>query len=391
MRKVYVFALGMGMTLLPHASVAAIGQSGTGAEGESGSDPAQMNEQARHQLDVALESNGLAGPGVKPWHLKVDFQMSLNSVDGPKSFSGSMEEWYAGPYRWLRTYKSERPSWNGSEWSVSKVERYKKKAQHADLEDYSLMSEIARPLIDPLFQLANIKPTDEVVVRKVDMGNVALNCVSLSGKSAAERGKWPEWLVPMTCFDDDSRLRMFRSEKTLIHFDGIQMFQGRAVARDVTVTFDGHQSAEITVTLLEAVESVDEALLKPPPDAVFRPYVIERGYPKPVTVSEVGAHLPSMPSGKPFTGTLLVPVFIEKDGTVKLERGVSKDDGPMGEVFKAVYKAVEKWRFQPYLVDGQPVEVDFDVPYETDGKPYVPSYERAPTPGYDVAGAHPGI
>jgi hypothetical protein len=85
-----------------------------------------------------------------------------------------------------------------------------------------------------------------------------------------------------------------------------------------------------------------------------------------------------------------VPIFIQKDGTVKLQRGVS-DDGPIGDIFKAAYKAVEKWRFQPYLVDGQPVEVDYDVPYEADGKPYVPSYQRAPTPGNDAAGGHPGI
>jgi len=391
MQRVCTFALGMSLVILSLASAVSITQSGTRAEGQSSADPTKLNELARHQLDVALKSNGLVGSDVNPWHLKVEFQMSRNFADGPKSFSGSMEEWYAGPYRWFRTYKSERPGWNGSEWSVSKVERYVKKEQHADLEDYSLMSEIARPLIDPLFQLANIKPTDEVVDRKLEMGNVALNCVSLSEESAAERGKWPEWLVPMTCFDDESHLRLFRSEKTLLHFDGIQTFQGRAVARDVTTAFDGHPSAEIKVTLLETVESVDEALLKPPPDAVFRPYVIERGYPKPISVSEVGAHLPSMPNGKPFAGTLLVPVFIQKDGTVKLQRGVSKDDGPMGEVFKEVYKAVAKWRFQPYLVDGQPVEVDYDVPYETDGKPYVPSYQRAPAQGNDVAGAHPGI
>jgi hypothetical protein len=378
------------MTFLQLSSAVAIAQAGVGSESQTAIDPARLNEHARHQFDAALKSNGLVGPDVKPWHLKVDLQMSLNFAGGPQSFNGSMEEWYAGQYRWFRIYKSERPNWNTSEWSVSKVERYAKKEQHEDFADYSLMTHIARPLIDPLFQAANIKPADELVARNVVMENRAFNCISFSDKSAAEHGKWPEWLVPMMCFDDEAHLRLIRSEKTLLRFDNIQTFQGRAVARDVTITQDGRPLAEIKVTLLETVESIDEGLLKPPPDAVFRPYVIERGYPKPVSVYEVGAHLPPMPNGQPFTGTLLVPVFIQKDGTVKLQRGVS-DDSPLGDIFKAVYKAVAKWKFQPYLVDGQPVEADYYVPYMTDGKTFVPSYQRAPAPGDDVAGGHPGI
>jgi hypothetical protein len=377
------------MSLTLSQSVATA-QSAQGAEPQSVLDPAHQNEQARQQLDIALKANGLVGPDMKPWHLKADFQMQVNFADGPKMFSGSMEEWYAGPYRWLRIFKSENPNWNGSEWSLSKVERYAKKQQKADFQDYSLMSSIARPLTDPLFQAANVKPTDELVAGIVDIDNLALYCISYSGKSALAHGKWPEWLVPLMCFDNDSHLRVIRSEKTLLRFDDIQAFQGKSVPRAVTISQDSHLSAEIKMTLLETVDSIDEQLLKPPPEAVFRPYVIERGYPKPISVYEVGAHLPPMPSGKPFTGRLLVPVFIQKDGTVKLQRGVG-DDNALGQIFKEAYKAVAKWKFKPYLVDGQAVEADYDVPYETDGKSYVPSYQRAPAPDDDVAGGHPGI
>ena len=116
--------------------------------------------------------------------------------------------------------------------------------------------------------------------------------------------------------------------------------------------------------------------------------MIERGYPKPISVYEFGAQLPLLPRGKPFIGTLPIPVFIQKDGTVKLQRGIS-DNNPIGDIFKELYKTVAKWKFQPYLVDGQPVDADYYVPYEADGKPYVPSYKRPSAPGDDVAGAHP--
>jgi hypothetical protein len=387
---VYAIALSLSITFFPLASAVASASSGIGAEGQSALNPAQMNEQARHQLDLALKLNGLVGPNINPWHLKAEFKMSLNFPEGPKSFNGSMEEWFEGQYSWRRKYKGERPTWNGSEWGVSKVERYAKKEQQAELADYSLMSNIVRPLIDPLFQIANIKPTDGLIARKIEIENLALNCISYSEKSASEHGKWPEWLVPLMCFDDQSHLRLIRSGDTLLHFDDIQMFQGRAIARNIVDTFKGAPVAEIKLSLLEEVVSVDEAFLKPPADATFRPYVIERGFPKPVSVYEVGAHSPPMPNGQPFSGTFLVPVFIKKDGTVKLQRDVSVD-GPVGDVFKAMYKAVAKWKFQPYLVDGQPVEVDYDVPYETDGKPYVPSYQREPASSDNVAGGHPGF
>lgn len=389
MRRVWSLALGMSMAILPFAPAIAIAQGGAGAK-DSTLNPSDLNQLARHLLDVALKSNGLIGPEVKPWHLKTDFRMALNFKDGPKSFKGSMEEWYAAPHRWRRIYKSEWPSWNGSEWSVSKADRFAEKEGQKDLEDYSLMFHIARPLIDPLFQTANIKPTDELMITKLNMDNIALSCVSLSAKSAAERGKNPEWIVPMMCFDDEAHLRLIRSEETLLHFDEIQTLNGRTIARNITITQPRQAPVEIRVTLLEPIGSLDEGILKPPPEAISRPYVIERGMPKPVSVYEVGARIPSMPNGMPHISNLLVPVFIQKDGTVRLQREVG-DDNPLGAIFKAVYKAVAKWKFQPYLVDGQPVEADYYVPYVIDDKPFVPSYQRTPAPGDDVAGSHPGL
>jgi hypothetical protein len=392
MTRVCSLALFVGAAYALFAPSFACTQATAGMGQRAGADPIRLDAQARKVLDAGLKSNGLADPAIKPWHAKVDFQEALNLVDGRKMFGGSMEEWSAGPYRWHRAYNSERENWNGSEWSLSKVERYAKSQRHQALDDYSLMFRIARPLTDPLFQIANIKPTDQLAIRRVDASDMSLNCISLSPKSASERGKKPGWMVPTMCFDDDSHLRVIRSEETILEFNDIQLFEGKAVARDVRISDSGHLSAEIKVNLLEEMDGSNDEILKPPADAVFRPYVVERGSPKPVSVYEEGAHIshmPSLPNGMPAFTSLLVPVFIQKDGTVKLQRGVS-DVGTLQGVFEAVYKAVRKWKFKPYLVDGQPVEVDYYLPYEiTD--PYVPSYQKNPSPADDVAGGHPGI
>jgi hypothetical protein len=277
------------------------------------------------------------------------------------------------------------------------VARYAKGVRHEEPDDYSLMFRIARPLLDPLFQIANIKPADQLVIRRVDASdmcvNMGVNCVSLSPNSAAERGKKPGWLVPTMCFDDHPHLRVNRSEETILELNDIQMFEGRAVARYVKISESGHLSAETKVNLLEGMESLDDRILKPPRDAVFRPCVVERGWPKPVSVYEEGAHLPHIrlrPDGMPILTALLVPVFIHKDGTETVPGGVS--ESPLRETIEAIYGAVAKWRFQPYLVDGQPVDADYYVPYDIDWKPNVPPYQRNPAPADDGAGGgHKGI
>lgn len=387
------YAVAFCATCLPLAP-AIPAQSPSAAQEQSASDADRVTAQARQLLDAGLKANGLEGIGVNPWHVRLDFQEVFNMSGGQLYQNGSMEEWFASPHHWRRTYTGERMGWNGSEWSVSKVERYAKGDRHEDLEDYSLMFRIARPLLDPLFQIANIKPTDQLVVRRVSASDMAVNCVSLSPASAAERGKKPGWLVPMMCFDDDSHLRIIRSEDTILEFNEVQMFAGKAVPREVKITESAHLSAEIRVKLLEELQSVDDRALKPPHDAQFRPYIIERGWPKPVSVYEEGAKFSSPPTplpGMPFPSVFLVPVFIQKDGTVKLQRRNVSVEGPFRKVEEAVYDAVEKWRFQPYLVDGQPVEADYYVPYPIDDKPFVPSYQQTPAPGSDLAGGRPGM
>jgi hypothetical protein len=43
----------------------------------------------------------------------------------------------------------------------------------------------------------------------------------------------------------------------------------------------------------------------------------------------------------------------------------------------AIEHAVNKWKYKPYLVGGQPVEVGITIPYALGTKKFVPSYEKA--------------
>jgi hypothetical protein len=69
---------------------------------------------------------------------------------------------------------------------------------------------------------------------------------------------------------------------------------------------------------------------------------------------------------------ITVPIVIKKDGSVKvITKEIMADD----RVKDAAEDAINHWKYRPYLVDGQPVEVGYTVYYNLD-KPFVPSYNR---------------
>jgi hypothetical protein len=328
---------------------------------------------AHRLLAAALKSNGLSGDDMKPWHIKVDFQM-LNTDTTPKPVSGTFEEWFAGPYHWRRTYKSSEPSWNGAQWSVSKIERYQAKARHVDFDENLMTLKVGRPVVDPLHQAESLTPQDDLKIQRTTTAGIVLNCTSLVSSPRLPQGAKPESFVPTMCFDPDLHLRLIKSEDTLVQFDDLQPFQGISVARDVKVIDRGRLLAEMKVSLLEPLDTANQALLNPPRDAVRQPYLIEPGDPHPEPVYEVGVTIPLLPNGQPYRGDVDVPAIIRKDGTVKIQHAAG--DSFMQDVFDAVYGAVARWKFKPYLVDGQPVDVQYDIHYNVDGKPFVPSYDR---------------
>lgn len=342
------------------------------AEPKSPPDPARLNLLAHRLLDAAMRSNGLSGDKVKPWHMKLDFELLQGGPDA-KPQKGTMEEWFASQYRWRRNFSSAEPGWNGSQWSVAKLERYSRKEKHDEFDDYGMTLRVARPVVDPLYQISNLKPTDQLTVQRITANGTALNCVWFAETDSSAQMRKAEWTFPTMCFDSDLHLRLVHSEETTVQFEDIQPFQGHGVARNVKILFHGRLTADLKVTQLESVDAVDEATLKPPDKLAPAPFVIEPGMPKPVSVYEEAAHLPL--NNSPFhPNSWAVPAIIHKDGTVTPRHAASPS--PFRDMVDALNIAVAKWKFRPYIIDGEPVEVEYMVVYPLNLKPFVPSYER---------------
>jgi hypothetical protein len=337
---------------------------------------AKINSLAHRLLAAGLKANALAGDDLKPWHLKIDYQMQLEG--NAKLVSGTVEEWHASQYRWRRTFTGPGGTGlNGTIWSVSEIERYETKAERDFIGRRLVTLRIARPVIDPLYQTANIHPEYDMDLVQANAGSLVLNCVSVINARQYAVDTNPDWLFPTMCFDTEAHLRATNAGNTSVQFDNLQPFQNRAVARDVKVIFNGNLDAEMKVSVLEAWDGADASLLKPAKNAVAVPYEIEPGHPLPESVFEVAAHLPLLPiKTENYDRVVMVSILIHKDGSVKAESAFPNFFAPGNALQDSVEMAVSHWKYKPYLVDGKPVEIASSVVYQLDKKPFVPSYER---------------
>jgi len=336
-----------------------------------GDSAGQFNDVAHKLLQAGIKANGLAGSGLTPWHVKIDLQYL--GWESPKPLSGAVEQWTIAPDQWRRTFTGP-PGMNFSEWSVARLEKYQSKPGHDPFDAIADNNKFARPVIDPLGQSANIHPDYEMEAKKGDFGGTTLTCVSVVNPYRYAPGEDTDAYFPTYCFDPDAHLRLIMSGKTITQFDDIQIFQGRAVAHDVKVRIDGKLDSEMKVSLLESLADANPDRVKPGKDAVPQPYAIEPGLPRPESIYEVAASIPIVPQSLPYQGYFTVPILIRKDGTVKILPGANINPQDLKD---AIQSAIARWKYKPYLVDGQPIEVQYSVAYVLNGKPFVPSYQKS--------------
>jgi hypothetical protein len=343
---------------------------------------ASLSVMAHRILNTAVKTSGLKAEGLKPWHMKVDLQIPKMGKSKPDS--ATLEVWSMGPYQWKRVYTSKEAVYDGSEWSVSRFEQYRTKPNGSGFDPgfdpSTIGSSTARPVIDPLYLAGNIQHNYEMTIMSTNLDGAALKCALVENPTDYDVDQTnPDNRFPTVCIDNDLNLRAVSASDTAVKYSDFQPFQNRSIARDVKVLVNGALFAESKVTLLEEWTGADAALLRPGKGAVSEPYRLEPGMPQPESVHEVGFPPPSKNStsfGKGsqyFSGVITVPILIKKDGSVKVN--YSGIFPPAPALKDAAEDAINHWKYKPYLVDGQPIDVGYTVFYNLD-KPFVPSYNR---------------
>lgn len=333
------------------------------AGAQKSSSSAEESALGRSILRAALSTNGLAH-ATAPWHLKATVQFRRPAPQPPLDVQ--LEEWWRGPQQWRRTWSSGEPGLSGTEWSTGPQLRFLARHGADTLDRIRLNLRIARPLTDPLWQAAHVDPKAELELKIIAAGNVTLHCISVVTHDTAAP-------YPGMCFDRANRLRLLSTLSFAVEYDKYQAFDGRAVPRALKVLVNGAPFADVDVTALEPLAADDAAKLDPH-GAIPEPPLLEPGDAAPVSLTEAAMHPPLQPDGYPYRGVIFALLVLDKDGRVRIDRGMTLAPSPA--VLDSLEIALNRSKFQPYLLDGQPARVEFVATYPLDGKPFQPHFAK---------------
>ncbi len=305
-------------------------------------------------LKVAAPLYSFNDPQLKPWHLKGTYQL-YNENGGPRE-KGEYELWWVSP----NTFRSSwsRPGAMLEEWHTSDGKVLSKATgEHLLYFERQLQVLLTSPLPDPArFDRDHVKVEKE----RLNLGKLSLPCVTITA-STRKDGTYP--LAPGAgagtyCFDSSVPvLRVTRSSNVVFtEFDHLEMIQNRVVAKGIAVNFGAQPIITFSVDALEGL-AANQATVTPPADATqSSPFdVISPSAAQARLAKSVPPTYPGAAKAEHITGTVVLDAWIGTDGKVKDVRLVGS---PSPLLTKAAKDAVAQWQYQPYLVGGQPQEVN---------------------------------
>jgi TonB family protein len=311
---------------------------------------AQAVTSPQDQLKHEESATSLDDAPMAPWHMKMEVQ--LYDLLGAAKEKGTIEEWWSGPKSYKIVY--DTPSYAATQ--LRSADGFFISSGKA-LEPF-LLGFAKGQVVHPM--LRAVDPADEdVSMTPRTLGSLKLACLVVRRKDA--KGK-PSTAIPRTyCTlpgkDDLLVSEDFETEVASRTKTG--RFRDRAVALDVTVKLgersavSGHvvelqgQTAPYTDALSASglVKQRDDR----DPDGVLKPGKI---------VSTVQPVYPMSAKMRGTSGSVVLAVVIDTSGGVKSLEVLAS---PAEDLTNAALDSVRQWRYEPYLVNGEPVEVNTTV------------------------------
>ena len=285
--------------------------------------------------------NGLEETGLQPWHIVVSYDQYDD--DGDNVHSGVYEEFWAGEKKYKRIYKSD--DLNQTDYATEKGLFRQGDQRWPSPVHVKVRSEI----VEPFYYAATLEGFHGTKVER-NFGNYSMECVLIEKDNVISD-------PTQYCFEPGgAELRYARGFgwfQTV--YNEVGQFQGRNIAKSVEVTDGGKPYLKLRVEKLESLANVDEGFFEPPKDASGPLSGRISGVQLQAIKTTPFPEWPASIRSQHFI--VKVEIVVGKDGRVLSAHAVS---GPP-EAYKASEAAVKKWAFKPYLVLGQPVEVEQKV------------------------------
>jgi hypothetical protein len=391
-RIVLLLALGASaLTLQPRCQVS--GQPPTdslGASAGAAFTKAAVPKKAKTLLLAAARVNGLEGPGMKPWHILVEYER-FDWLGGTAE-TGAYEEWWMAPNQYRISYRS--PSFTQTEYGTAGGVYRTGNPGWPGVLPTRIRDEVVRPMfreLDLQFARAARQPRGQAERQ--------LSCVRLEPrgpKDARLNEGFLERDMAKFCFEPDSLiLRLSKGSSVRgsltekFYYQRIIQFQDRYVAGEVHVARSDRPFLKLEVKKLEPIEQPDAALLTPPPDAmriddkpispdvrVLRlDYLVYYESPDTGILPNRRVYWTVAPQPFPFPDEymfpgpvpcVIKPGFVDPAVTICLQYTITREGrvkavrsvGGSGKDRDMYEEPLKKRIYRPFLLRGEPVELE---------------------------------
>jgi TonB family protein len=277
----------------------------------------------------------------KPWHALIEAE--IFDAKGSNPTHGTIEIWQSGSdRRTLYTFGSTTMT------EIVKGKSVYRTASDPQFPRFApfLMAKVLHTG-PTMAQVKQINP--QLEHRKVDGQKFECIAMKLPPNVTASA-------PPAYCVDDRDHLRaLFNFQQTVL-LDAPEDFLGHAISRRISITNSDVPTATGNITKLEIYEpSVDQ--FTPTGDmSVFVPTArISGGV---MGGQIVKAVQPMLPRSRSARGRVNLRVIIGRDGRPTSVEIISAPDAAIGA---ACAEAVKQWVYKPYLLNGDPIQVETTV------------------------------
>ena len=209
-------------------------------------------------------------------------------------------------------------------------------------------------------------PSDEKVdqttpdMRKESFGKVSLECIMLT-HPIKNVPYLPLGLYPTYCFDQgkDSLRASYSLGSISVVRNSLGTFQGHSVATAITIDQGPVPVASARIVELKGIP-VDATLFAETPD--LQSTLSMASIPGSVMAGKIvkkpAPVYPESARQRHVAGTVVLHAVIGRDGRIQT---LEIDSTPDADLGISALAAVREWTYSPYLIDGQPTEVDTTI------------------------------
>ncbi|HEY3838179.1 MAG TPA: energy transducer TonB [Bryobacteraceae bacterium] len=308
-------------------------------------DPA-MPKDANAAMLLAARVNGLSGADMKPWHLKASYQTF--DADGKPKDQGTFEEWWAGPGKYKFSYTSKgfnQVEYRNGEKNLQTGDAGLAPFREAMVEEY---------LVHPLPNEAEIDKW-KYIAKARKIGRAVLMCAEPLPPTKGQ-------FAPMLTYCFDQQTPVIRLEQSsddfFVLFNSTFRVGNHYSAKQILVGDSNLSIVRVDVTTLEFLPKIEEATVTAPALATNDPAIRVKSWMIAGSrISGENVHYPWQARQDRVQGLVMLEATITQAGDISSLEVVS---GPK-ELRQSAFDAVKTWKYKPYLLNGQPVEVETQV------------------------------